>query len=143
MRKEIVGLASGFVLLLLMCSGIFGDLLTFVGWLFALRYSQPETSIFGGIVVRILCFSVSFELVGLIFHSIGWFNRKVMSAAYFVVSTLVGFILAFAVWTIEEHILIVGLILGIVFVVTGIAFVVRKILKMKMETDKARETSNL
>ena len=107
MKKEIVGIISSIVLLLLLCSGAFADILRFFAWLFTLQYSQPDTSIAGDIVVRVLTFLVSYGLVGLIFNVQGWFNIKAMSAVYFIISTLLGFPLAYVVWVIEQYILII------------------------------------
>lgn len=121
--KRIGGAIAGIVILLLLCSGAFTDIARFFAWLFTLQYSQPETSVAGGIVVRILTFMVSYSLVGVIFNALGWFNSKAMSIAYMVVSTLLGFALAYLVWTIEQYILIIGIIFGIVVLFT-IAFLI-------------------
>ena len=98
--KRIGGAIAGIVILLLLCSGAFSDIARFFAWLFTLQYSQPETSVAGGIVVRILTFVVSYSLVGVIFNALGWFNSKAMSIVYFVISTLLSFALAYLVWTI-------------------------------------------
>ena len=103
--KRLTGLLAGIVLLLLLCSGIFADIIEFFTWLFTLQYITPETSIAGSIIVKVLTFAVSYTLVGLIFNSIGWFNSKLMSIAYFIISTLIGFVLAYIVMLIEKHLL--------------------------------------
>lgn len=137
MKKEIVGIISSIVLLLLLCSGAFADILRFFAWLFTLQYSQPDTSIAGGIVVRVLTFLVSYGLVGLIFNALGWFNSKVMSVVYFIISALLGFALTYVVWAIEQYILIIGIVLGVVLAAIIIYIIVRIILnkKTKEESD--------
>ena len=46
-----------------------------------------------------------------------------MKVAYFIVSTIIGFATAYVVWQIEEHILMVGIILGAIALL-AIAFIV-------------------
>lgn len=138
MKKEIVGIASSIILLLLLCSGAFADILRFFAWLFTLQYAQPDTSIAGGIIVRILTFLVSYGLVGLIFNVLGWFNSKAMSVVYFIISTLLGFALAYVVWAIEQYILIIGIVLGVILAAVIAYIIVRMILnkKMKQKSDE-------
>ncbi len=112
--KRLSGILAGIVLLLLLCSGIFTDILKFFTWLFTLQYLTPETSVAGSIIVKILTFLVSYTLVGLIFNALGWFNSKIMSITYFVVSTLLGFVLAYIVMLIETHLLAIGITLGVI-----------------------------
>ena len=112
--KKLSGILAGIVLLLLLCSGIFTDILKFFTWLFTLQYVTPETTVAGSIIVKVLTFLVSYTLVGLIFNALGWFNSKVMSIAYFVVSTLLGFVLAYIVMLIETHLLAIGITLGVI-----------------------------
>ena len=116
------------MLLLLLCSGIFSDIIEFFTWLFTLQYITPETSVAGSIIVKILTFAVSYTLVGIIFDAIGLFNSKVMSLAYFVVSTLLGFALAYVVMLLETHLLEIGITLGVIFVlsIAAIIFIVTK-----------------
>ncbi len=121
--KKLFSALSAIVLFSLLCSGVLANIGRFFAWFFALQYSQPETSIAGGIIVRILTFVVSYSLVGIIFNVLGWFNSKAMSIVYFVVSTLISFALAYLVWTIEQYILIIGIIFGII-AIFAIAFLI-------------------
>lgn len=129
--KKLSGILASIILLLLLCSGIFTDILNFFTWLFTLQYIAPETSIAGSIIVKILTFAVSYTLVGIIFNALGWFNGKIMSLAYFIVSTLLGFVLAYIVMLIETHLLAIGIILGVVFALS-ITFII--VLKVKSNT---------
>lgn len=112
--KKLSGILVSIILLLLLCSGIFADILNFLTWLFTLQYIAPETSIAGSIIVKILTFAVSYTLVGIIFNALGWFNSKLMFITYFIISTLLGFDLAYVVMLIETHLLEIGIILGII-----------------------------
>lgn len=140
MKKEIVGIVSSIVLLLLLCSGAFADILRFFAWLFTLQYSQPDTSIAGGIIVRVLTFLVSYGLVGLIFNALGWFNSKVMSVVYFIISTLLGFALAYVVWAIEQYILIIGIVLGIILAAIVAYILIRIVFSKKLKKESDEQT---
>ena len=138
--KKIGGIIASIVLLLLLCSGVFADILNFFAWLFTLQYSQPDTSIAGGIMVRILTFVVSYSLVGVIFNALGWFNSRIMKIAYFIISTLLGFVIAYIVWGIEQYILIIGIVMGVIFLAAIAYFVTRAMLdkkkQLKVEEDE-------
>lgn len=114
MMKKLTGVLSSIVILVLLCSGIFTDFVRFFAWLFTLQYSAPETSLVGGIIVRVLTFLVSYGCVGLIFKMIGWFNDRVMSVAYFIISTLLAFFLSYIVWAIEKYVLVICIVLGVI-----------------------------
>ena len=122
--KRLSGLLASIVLLLLLCSGIFADIVKFFTWLFTLQYITPETSIAGSIIVKVLTFAVSYTLVGLIFNSLGWFNGKAMSVAYLIVSTLLGFVLAYIVMLIETYLLAIGIILGVILIASIVVLIV-------------------
>lgn len=125
--KRLSGFLAGIVLLLLLCSGIFVDIIEFFTWLFTLQYITPETSVAGSIIVKILTFAVSYTLVGIIFNSLGWFNSKVMSLVYFIISTLLGFVLAYIVMLIETHILAIGLTLSVIFISSIVVLIIIRI----------------
>lgn len=133
MKRQLLDILSAIVLLLLLCSGALADIGNFFAWLFTLRYSQPDTSIAGGIIVRILTFVVSYGLVGIIFNSLGWFSSKIMSIAYFIISTVLGFALAYVVWTIEQYILVIGKVLEVIAVLIIALFVEKLIINKKAD----------
>ena len=133
--KKAGGIIASIVILLLLCSGAFADILNFFAWLFTLQYSQPDTSIAGGIIVRILTFVVSYSLVGVIFNAFGWFNSGIMKIAYFIISTLLGFVIAYIVWGIEQYILIIGIVMGVIVLAAMAYFVIRAILDKKKKTE--------
>ena len=74
--KKLMGLLVSALLLILLFSGAFVDVLKFFVWLFTLQYITPDTSIAGSIIVKVLTFAVSYSLVGLIFKFFGLFDHK-------------------------------------------------------------------
>ena len=136
--KKALGFLLGLALIAFLCSGFFSDSVKFFAWLFTLKYSQPETSVVGGIVVRILAFVVSFSTVGAVFGAFGWFNSKLMKVSYSIVSTIVSFATAYVVWQVEKHILIVGIILGLIALL-AIVFIIVSVLADKKNGKKAEQ----
>ncbi len=136
--KKIVAPLAGIALLILLASGILTRIVDFFTWLLMLQYTGPETSIFGEIIVRILTFIVSYNLVGIIFSALGLFNSRAMKILYFIVSSLLGFIIAYIVWSIEHHIVIIGIVLSTI-VLASIAYFVIKTIK---ERKKHKNTDN-
>lgn len=123
LMKKLLGILLFIVLLLLVFSGVFVDMIKLFTWLFTLQYIGPKTSIVGSIIVKILTFMISYTLVGLIINAIGLFNSKIMSITYFIISTLLGFALTYVVMLIETHLLEIGIILSVKFVLSIVAIV--------------------
>ena len=135
MKKALSGIIVTLVVLLILCTGIFANLVKFFCWLFLLQYSAPETSIAGGIIVRILSFVVAYGLVGVILSLFGFFNSKLMSTAYFIICTILGFVFAYIVYIVETHILAIGIVFGIVLIGIIIFFIVKGILNCKKQNN--------
>ena len=143
MKDRIIGIITGFILLMLMASGIFTELINFLCWLFLLENSAPEISTAGAIIVRILTFVVSYGLVGVLFEYLGWFNGNIMSFVYSVFSALIGFVLAYVVWQIEQHLLIIGIVFGILTVASFLFLAGRWLQRKQKEfTNVPNESSN-
>ena len=135
---SLTGIVAGVGLLMLFASGIFTKLVEFGAWLFMLQYSGPETSIFGEVFVRLLTFAVTFGLVRIIFESFGWFNSDAMSVAYWIISTILSFIFSYIVWTTEQYLLVIGIVLGVVAVLIVAFFVLRAVI-LKRKKKNAEE----
>ena len=137
--KRVINVIVVVVFFGLLSKGVFTVFFDFFVWLFVLQYSGPENSIAGEIIVRALTFLVSYGLVGIIFEIFGLYNSRLMKIGYFVISTIAGFILAYVVWTIEEHLLIVGIVLAAIAVLIIVFFVIRTIVRKRKKTDKNKK----
>ena len=122
--KKIGGIIGVIVLILLLSSGIFANIVKFFSWLFMVDYMSPNTSFVGGIFVRILTFFASYAIVGLIFNAIGFFDSKIMSLAHLIISILVSFILSYIIMLCEKYwiIFIIAFALLITIYIVIIAF---------------------
>lgn len=141
--NKIVSPLAGVVLLLLLASGILTRIVDFFTWFLMLQYTGPETSIFGEIIVRVLTFIVSYNLVGIIFSALGFFNSRAMKILYFIISSLLGFIIAYIVWSIEQHIVIIGIVLGAIVLASIAYFVIKTIKERKKHKKQTTMKSNL
>lgn len=120
--SKIINWFIGVAMIVLLLSGGFAKLFQFFGWLFLLQYSQADISVGGQIFVRIATFLLAYSIVGLIFHFIGFFNGKVMSAVYIILSTLIGFGLNYIVMMVETYIKIISIVFGVLIGVLIVIF---------------------
>lgn len=95
----------------------FSDILI---WLFTLSMTQSSVSITREIFAKAATFVISYSVVGAIFRAIGWFDSDIMKVAYFVISTIVSFVLCYIVMIFETHLLLIAIIAG-VLLIGGIA----------------------
>jgi hypothetical protein len=77
--------------------------------------------------VKSFTFVLSYALVGLIFNLLGFFNSKVMSFAYFVISTLVWFGISATIMFFQENIILISWVVISVFSICLISFVAYKL----------------
>jgi hypothetical protein len=131
---QIKSALGAILLLILIATGVFGYLLEFAGdfikfilWLFQLSLTDFGLSPFVEILVKAFTFILSYALVGLIFNLLGFFNSKIMSFAYFVVSTLVWFGISATIMFFQENIIVISWIIISVFSICLISFVAYKL----------------
>lgn len=128
MKKAVYGIIALIVVVFLVTSGLFEGLTKFLVWLVTLNMTQSSVSIVGEIFVKVATFVISYSLVGLIFNALGWFNKDIMSAVYFVVSTLLSFALCYLVMVFETHLLIFAIVFGCLLVAI-LAFIIIMIIR--------------
>lgn len=136
--KRIIGFLAGIAILMFLSSGILSKLGIFFEWYFLLKHTQPDTSVAGSIAVRVLTHFVSFGLVGVVFETHGWFNGKIMGASYAFLSTILGFVFAYMVWTMEEHIVTIIIILSIVSALAVAFLILSSVFYKKEERETAQ-----
>ena len=122
--KRLSGLISLIFILIASSNGWIEPIINFFSdifiWLITLNMTQSSVSIVGEIFVKVATFAVSYATVGAIFRAIGWFDSDIMKIAYFVISTLVSFVLCYIVMIFETHLLLIAIIAG-VLLIAGIA----------------------
>lgn len=110
MRKYLWRIISLTVLLLLIGTGFYKVICNIFVWLFTLQFRESSVSMVSEIIVKILTFVITYSVVGLIFNSIGWFNSGAMKIAYFVISTIISFVMCYLVMIFEMHIILFAII---------------------------------
>lgn len=133
MKKEVIGLISFIILIILFVSGLFEKVFKFLCWLVTLNMTQSSISMAGEIFVKIATFVVSYTLVGLLFEKFGWFNSKIMSATYFVLSTLISFVLCYIIMLLETYLLYIVITLAILLLGTIALITIVKIKRGKKQ----------
>lgn len=106
MKKWFYKLIGIILIVFVCCSGIFEKVSSFFVWLVTLNLTSSTISIVSEIIVKILCFVISYSLVGIIFNGLRFYNKRYMSLAYFIISTIVSFGLAYLFMLFERYWLI-------------------------------------
>lgn len=130
--KDIKSIILGFILLILITTGIFsvlldvtGEFIKFILWLFQLSLTDFGLSPTIEIIVKSSTFVLSYSIVGIIFNAIGLFDSNLMKFVYFVISTLIGFALSYVFMVLQKHIIIISWsILGLAIVIATMIFVI-------------------
>lgn len=113
MKKQIQNVIILMVFIFFCTSGLFTKVTEFFVWLVTLHYSNSEISAIGEIFVKVASFLVSFGAVGVIFELIGFHDKKLMSWSYYLISTLLSFVLCYIVMIFEKNLLVISIILGV------------------------------
>ena len=137
--KRILGIAAGIVLIFLLASGIVTKAAEFFTWLLMLDNHQPTISWAGDIFVRVLTFVVTYELVGLIFSTAGFFNSDLMKVLYAIISAIISLLLSYVVWCVEQYALVILIVLAIIAVIFTIIIVVAIFVIKKIEKSEANK----
>ena len=113
MRSKIAGILALIIFVFFITSGLFEGIMNFFVWLVTLNATQSSVSAAGEIFVKIASFVVSYTAVGILFNSIGWFNSDAMKLVYFIISTLVSFVLCYVVMLLETYLLYIAIGFGV------------------------------
>lgn len=118
--KKVFAPILGFAFIFLFCwlveSGIFGNIANFFTWLFTYNYSDNGLNNAFTLISKLMIFGITYPLIGLIFSTLGWFNSKIMSIVYFVLSTLLAMLICPVLKLIQDNIVTIGIILLVIFV---------------------------
>ena len=137
MKKALSGLITLIIIVFVFTSGLIEPLTRFFVWLVTLNMTQSTVSKAGEIFVKIASFAISYLSVGILFNAIGWFDSDAMKIVYFIVSTIVSFVLCWLVMVFETHLLLVSIIAGMLL---AIVIVVR--IAMALHSKKLKEESS-
>ena len=145
MKKIISGIVTLIILVFIITSGVFQKLTEFFVWLVTLNMTKSTVSAAGEIFVKIASFVISYSIVGAVFNFFHWYKKEIMKGAYFIVSTIVSFVLCYLVMEFETHLLIFAIVFGCVLaiiIIFGIILAIREIKQKKQQKDTASLADN-
>lgn len=134
----LIGLAS--TGLLVKVSNMILKLTNFFLWLFTISMTDFGISREAEISIKIGTFIVTYLLVGIIFNVVELFDSGLMKVLYFIISTMIGFVLSWLVMIIQKHIktiIVVGhIILSLVLLTIILIDIFRKRCNNEKQMDK-------
>lgn len=124
MKGRIAAIITFLLFIFVFTSGLFEGIVNFLTWLVTLNMTQSNISMAGEIFVKIATWIISYTVVGMIFHALGWFDSDAMKFVYFVISTLVSFALCYIVMLLETYLLYIVIGLGVLLAIVIILAIV-------------------
>lgn len=136
MKKLFYGIAFivGLVMLLPLLQ-YFKQIVRFFTWLVMLDYTSPNVSFCAGLTIRILTAAITYSAVGLFFKFLNWFNTRTMRLVYFIISTILTFMLTWLFYILETYWWIFLIVFGTIIITGIVIFVITKIEKKKANTN--------
>lgn len=117
MKNKIAGIIGLVAIIFLFTSGLFEWCTNVFVWLITLNYSSPTISVFGQLFVKYSTWIITFTTVGILFKSLNWFDGDAMKLVYFVVSTIISFVLSYVVMILENYAVYIAIGLGLIILV--------------------------
>ena len=117
MKNKIAGTIGLVTVIFLFTSGLFEWCTNVFVWLITLNYSSPTISVFGQLFVKYSTWIITFTTVGMIFKRLNWFDSDAMKLVYFVVSTIISFMLSYVVMILENYAVYIAIGLGLIILV--------------------------
>lgn len=124
MKGRIAAIIVFLLFIFIFTSGLFEGIFNFLTWLVTLNMTQSNISMAGEIFVKIATWIISYTVVGMIFHALGWFDSDAMKFVYFIISTLVSFALCYIVMLLETYLLYIVIGLGVLLAIVIILAIV-------------------
>jgi len=135
MKSKFFSLLGLGVFIFVFTCGLFESITNVFVWLITLDLASPTISIIGQIFIKYSTWLITFYIVGVLFKSLGWYNSDAMKIVYFIISTIISFILSWIIMLLEKYLLYIAIIL-IVFVLT---IIVISIIFYKKNKEKTME----
>ena len=131
----------GLIILIFLCtSGLIEPITKVFVWLITIDSNSPDISIFGQLVAKYGTWIITYSLVGILFRSLGWFNSTAMKIVYFILSTIISFLLSWLIMVLENYLWIIAIIIGSLLVIGFGVFITLLIYDKKKKAKE--ETQN-
>ena len=117
MKGKISAFAGLIVLIFLCTSGLIEPITKVFVWLITIDSNSPDISIFGQLVAKYGTWIITYSLVGVLFNALGWFNSTAMKILYFILSTIISFLLSWGIMILEKYLLVITIGIGILLII--------------------------
>ncbi|MBO4540777.1 MAG: hypothetical protein J5736_02250 [Bacilli bacterium] len=131
MKAKIASIVALFVVIFVFTSGLIEPITNVFVWLITLNFNSPDVSVFGQLVAKYGTWIITYALVGSIFGFLGWFNRDAMKIVYFIISTIVSFLLSWLIMALEKHLLVIAIVVGSLLLLAAIGLTAFLIVRKK------------
>ena len=140
MKKTLSAIVVLVILIFICTSGLIEPITKVFVWLITLQFNSPDISVFGQLVAKYGTWIITYSLVGMLFNALGWFDSSAMKIVYFIISTIISFLLSWLIMVLEKYLWIIAIFVGcLVLVVAGVIITLLIIKKKKSQevTDNA------
>lgn len=117
MRGKISAFIGLIVLIFLCTSGLIEPITKVFVWLITIDSNSPDISIFGQLVAKYGTWIITYSLVGVLFNALGWFNSTAMKIVYFILSTIISFLLSWGIMILENYLLVIAIVIGVLLII--------------------------
>lgn len=116
MKKTLASYVALILLIFLCTSGLIEPITKVFVWLITLQFNSPDISIFGQLVAKYGTWIIAYSLVGVLFNALGWFNSTAMKIVYFILSTIISFLLSWVIMVLENYLWIIAIVIGVLLI---------------------------
>lgn len=124
MKGKIFSIIGLIVTVFFLTSGLFEWCTNVFVWLITLNYSCPTISIFGQLFIKYSTWIITFIIVGVVFKTLKWFNSDAMKLVYFIISTIISFVLSYVVMILENYAIYIAIGLAVIILTLIIIIIV-------------------
>lgn len=142
MKRKISAFIGLIVLIFLCTSGLIEPITKVFVWLITLQFNLPDISIFDQLIAKYGTWIITYIVVGYIFNTLGWFNSTAMKIVYFIISTIISFLLSWLIMVLENYLWIIAIVIVVVLLILIGVIVTLLIIKRKKELKKEEVSEN-
>ena len=135
MKAKIASFVALVILIFVCTSGLVEPITKVFVWLITLTFNSPDISIFGQLVAKYGTWLITYALVGAIFGFFGWFNSTAMKIVYFIISTILSFLLSGLIMFLETYLWIIAIVVGAILISLLLALIVVFIVRNKKKKE--------
>lgn len=141
--KKTLGSIVGLIVLIFICtSGLIEPITKVFVWLITLQFNSPDISVFGQLVAKYGTWLITYVVVGFIFNALDWFNSTAMKIVYFIISTIISFLLSWLIMVLENYLWIIAIVVGVVMLIVLGGIATLYVIKKKKESKDEEVSDN-